>query len=63
MTQRTAQFRQADVKRAVAGALAGGFQISKVEIEGGKLAMYTKDGTPIESESALDTWSRKHGSS
>ncbi len=59
MANRPATIRQADVKRLVKGALAGGFDIGKVEIEGGKIVMHGRQAMNITAETALDQWRQR----
>ena len=51
--------RQAEIERTVKGVLATGLTVSRVEVEGGKLVIYTGDAEA--EDSALDTWRRKNG--
>lgn len=60
MANRPATIRQADIARTVKGVVAAGLSISRVEVEGGKLVIYTSQ-TDDEPGSALDDWRRKNG--
>lgn len=59
MANRPAIIRKADVERTVKGVLATGLVITRVEIEGGKLIIYTGDREG--QESPLDAWRRESG--
>lgn len=58
---RTIPFKQADVSRAVKGALTGGMKIGRVEIDpsSGRIVILPPDAKPAE-ENALDKWLTKH---
>lgn len=60
MSNRPAQLRQADIARAVRGVIATGLAVTRVEVEGGKVVVYT-GGTAAAEESALDAWRREEG--
>lgn len=60
MANRPATIRQADIARTVKGVVAAGLSISRVEVEGGKLVIYTSEAD-AEPASALDEWRRKNG--
>lgn len=44
MGNRPALIKQIDVKRAVKGTLDAGFEIGRVEVEGGKVVIFPKSG-------------------
>ena len=49
--------RQADVKRAVAGARAAGLTVGRVEVEAGKIIVHTVQPDAAEApKSPLDEW-------
>jgi hypothetical protein len=60
MQRRPPAIRKAEVERTVKGVLANGLQITRIEVEGGKLVIYTGDGAAHQ-ESPLETWRRKNG--
>ena len=62
MANRPATIRQADIARTVKGVVAAGLSISRLEVEGGKLVIYTNEAD-AEPESPLDQWRRKNGQS
>lgn len=61
--KRPVPFRQADVARAVRGALAGGLEINRVEIakDGSIVLSRVAGDRPAEPAAALDGWLEKHG--
>lgn len=66
MTRRALPFRQAEVTRAVKGALAAGLEIGRVECGlDGRIIITTTKGTALpvqdEAEAALAQWERQHG--
>jgi hypothetical protein len=48
--------------RTVKGVLATGLQIARIEVEGGKLVIYTGEGAAHQ-EGPLEAWRRKNGQS
>lgn len=55
MAKRPTPFRQADVTRAIKGAVAAGLAPSRAEIDAqGKIVLDL--GKPVEARSALDGW-------
>lgn len=60
MTNRPAPVRQADIARAVRGVVAGGLKVVRVEVEGGKVVVYTGEAASPE-DSPLDAWRRGAG--
>ena len=60
--KRPANITQAAIKRTIKGALTAGFDITRIEIEGGKLVLYGKadDGDGL--ASPLNLWRRSNGS-
>lgn len=57
---RPASVRQADISRSVKGVISTGLNVTRIEIEGGKLVIYTGEGeAPV--ESPLEAWRRKNG--
>lgn len=60
MSNRPAAIRKAEIERTVKGVIATGLNITRIEVEGGKLVIYTNDGAAHQ-ESPLETWRRKNG--
>ena len=58
---RTIPFKQADVSRAVKGAISGGMRIGRIEIDpsSGKIIILPPDAKPAE-ENPVDMWLRKN---
>ena len=50
---------QAAISRAVKGAQAAGLEVSRVEIEGGKIVLYSSADARHEPASELDAWRAK----
>ena len=62
MAKRPTSFRQADVTRAIKGAVAAGLTPSRAEIDAqGKIVLDL--GKPAESRSALEDWRAKRAAS
>ncbi|MCR6670025.1 hypothetical protein [Devosia ginsengisoli] len=59
MANRPATIRKTDIERTVKGVLASGLAISRVEVEGGRLVIYTGDA--VENETPLEAWRRANG--
>lgn len=59
MANRPATIRKADIERTVKGVLASGLAIARVEIEGGKIVVFTGEGEAV--ESPLEAWRRNNG--
>lgn len=59
MSSRPVAVRKADIERAVKGVLASGLTITRVEVEGGKLVVYTGDKEA--QEAPLEAWRRSNG--
>ena len=62
MPARPAAIRKAEIVRTVKGVIATGLNITRIEVEGGKLVIYTGDGE-AQQESPLEEWRRKRGAS
>lgn len=62
MRSRPASIRKAEIVRTVKGVIATGLNITRIEIEGGKLVIYTGEGE-APAESPLEAWRRKNGQS
>lgn len=60
MANRPAPIRKAEIERAVKGVLATGLNITRIDVEGGKIVIHTGDGEARE-ETPLETWRRKNG--
>jgi len=60
MSNRPAAIRQAEIARAVRGVAAAGLNVVRVEIEGGKVVVYTGEALTPE-ESPLEAWRRRTG--
>ncbi|MCM5558073.1 hypothetical protein [Pleomorphomonas sp. JP5] len=61
MMNRPATIRQADIARTVKGVVAAGLSVSRVEVDGGKLVIYTNEGVAPQ-ESPLEAWRRQNAS-
>lgn len=59
---RPTPIRKAEIVRIVKGVKAGGLSITRIDVEGGKLVIYTNEGSPHQ-ESPLEAWRRKDGQS
>lgn len=57
---RPAAIRKVQIERAVKGVLASGLDIARIEVEGGKLVIYTYEGAAHQ-ESPLEAWRHKNG--
>ncbi|MGB5903075.1 MAG: hypothetical protein WBH00_09475 [Xanthobacteraceae bacterium] len=60
MSSRPAPVRKAEIERTVKGVIATGLTITRIEVEGGKLVIYTSEGAASQ-ESPLEAWRRKNG--
>jgi hypothetical protein len=58
--QRIPTVRKAEIERTLRGVIATGLPIVKVEVEGGKLVIYTRPD-PEASTSPLEAWRRENG--
>ena len=58
---RRQSIRQADISRAVKGAQAAGLKVDRVEIEGGKIVLYSGEH-PAADLSPLESWRARRGS-
>jgi hypothetical protein len=57
VTRGPCTFKQQDLVRALKGAKAAGFGVTRIEIDaGGKVIVMTSQGTPVEPSSALEKW-------
>jgi hypothetical protein len=66
MTNRTAKFRQTDLKRALCAAKAAGLEVKQVELDPatGKIIITTTAGErSVVDRSALDDWLATHARS
>ncbi len=59
MAARSAPLRKADIERTVKGVLAAGLAVVRVEVEGGKLVIFTNDAKSV--ETPLEGWRRARG--
>lgn len=59
MQKRPSIVRKADIERTVKGVLATGLAVTRVEIEGGKMVIYT--GEAEAAQTPLEAWRRKNG--
>jgi hypothetical protein len=62
MAKRPTPIRKAEIERTVKGVIASGLPISRIEVEGGKIVIYTNEGAAHQ-ESPLEEWRRKNGQS
>jgi hypothetical protein len=62
MSNRPAKITKPTIERMVKGVIATGLAISRIEVEGGKLVIYTGDGAAHQ-ESPLEAWRRANGKS
>jgi len=62
MSRRPATIRKAEIERTVKGVLATGLAVTRIEVEGGKLVIYTGDGA-AQDASPLEAWRRNNGQS
>jgi predicted metal-dependent RNase len=62
MANRPAAVRKAEIERTVKGVIATGLTIARIEVDGGKLVIYTNDGSAFQ-ESPLEAWRRENGQS
>ena len=54
---RMTSIRQADIKRAVAGALAAGLKVGRVELAAGKIVVHVAQPDAAQApKSSLDEW-------
>jgi hypothetical protein len=60
MANRPAPIRKAEIERAVKGVLATGLTITRIDVEGGKVVIYTQD-SEAHQDSPLEAWRREHG--
>lgn len=56
MAERQVRFRQADVTRALKGALGAGMTVSRVEIDPDGRIVLAAPGEPSTPQSELDRW-------
>lgn len=63
MANRPATIRQTDVTRLLKGVLASGFEVVKVEVEGGKVVIFGKDAANMQALSPLEKGRRENGKS
>ena len=50
---------QADIARALKGVASAGLKVARLEIEGGKIVIYSSEGVRQEPASELDAWRDK----
>lgn len=62
MANRPAPIRKTEIERAVKGVLATGLNITRIDVEGGKIVIYTNEGEAHQ-ESPLEAWRRENGQS
>jgi hypothetical protein len=58
MANRPAPIRKAEIERAVKGVLATGLNITRIDVEGGKIIIHTGDSESHE-ETPLEAWRRR----
>ncbi len=61
MANRTALFKQTDVKRLVKGAREAGLEVGRVEVEGSRIVIFAKGETSPPAVSELQAWMRQNG--
>jgi hypothetical protein len=60
MSRSAARFRQADIRRAVAGAAEAGLEVARIEIlADGTIRLVPASALPHDSGSAFDKWQEK----
>jgi hypothetical protein len=59
MSHRAPTFRQADLTRAIKGAVAAGLKPSRVYISEGKIVVEFDEVAPLQSSTSLDEWKSK----
>lgn len=62
MANRPAPIRKVEIERAVKGVIAAGLNITRIDVEGGKIVIYTQEGEARQ-ESSLEAWRRENGQS
>lgn len=61
MPRAAVKITKAEVERVVKGVIAGGVKLGRVEVEGGKITVYSGSEAANDSASPLDEWRRKNG--
>lgn len=61
--RRVAPFTKADIARLVAGAIAGGMAVGRLEAEAGKVILYAApaDAAPADATNDFDKWMAGRG--
>lgn len=59
MANRPTPPRKADIERTLKGVMASGLSVCRIEVEGGKMVIFT--GEVSADEQPLDAWRRKNG--
>ena len=62
MANRPAQIRKSEIERIVKGVIATGLSITRIDVEGGKIVIYTNEGEANQ-ESPLEAWRRANAQS
>lgn len=62
MANRPAQIRKSEIERIVKGVIASGLSITRIDVEGGKIVIYTNEGEANQ-ESPLEAWRRENAQS
>jgi predicted metal-dependent RNase len=62
MANRPAQIRKSEIQRIVKGVIATGLSITRIDVEGGKVVIYTNEGEASK-ESPLEAWRRENAQS
>lgn len=59
MPRRRSAFSQSDITRVIKASVAAGLKVGRVEIEDGKIVVYSASDAPAGPASTYDTWKAK----